>query len=259
MEVVNEGKGGIAGAISGNSNDNTSLVTQMVTAAILWSLGDFLAQKIESHKRGSSVLATLMSEAPYNYKRTARMALFAALYFSPLTNLWFKLLQDLFPGELFEAAVKRVLLDQTFYATFMITSVFAIVSLMEGKKWEEIIMKIKVDLFPTLQVNWLIWPFVQLFNMYYISPPHRLLIANIVNVPWTAYLAYKTSLRVEDTWKELAHIAAVAAATAANGGRPVPPGVIDEALNPSSQLHSCHGHGHGHCHGGHGHGDKQQV
>jgi len=228
------------------------LFGKMVTAAVLWSIGDFIAQKVEVHKRGSSILSTILS-TPYNYHRTAKLAIYAALWFCPLTDLWFKLLQDIFPGDLFNAAVQRVLLDQTFYSTFIITSLFTITSLMDGKSFSDIVIKIKNDLWSTLQVNWLVWPVVQLFNMYYVPASHRLLLANVVNVPWTAYLAYKTSQRVEDTWMELARIAANAAASAASGGKPVPPGVVDEALlHPSShQGHSCHGH----CHGS----DKQQV
>lgn len=44
---------------------------------------------------------------------------------------------------------------------------------------------------PAITANWMLWPFVQLILQGVVPLELRMIFAALVNVPWTAFLAWK--------------------------------------------------------------------
>ncbi len=202
----------------------------MFWSALLWSIGDAIAQRLENRNKSSAKYGSSGGGAwSYDYKRTLRLAMyvsvwevrrmrltkcdseaalfcccvlasmyipvyrFAAFYFAPLTILWFAFLERTFPGDGVVVALKRLSLDQTINAVVSNVSLFVVVGLMEGKNLNEIKTKLRNELWDTLKVGWIVWPVVQFVNFGFVPLEYRIVVANCVNIPWCAYLAMRVA------------------------------------------------------------------
>ena len=45
------------------------------------------------------------------------------------------------------------------------------------------------QLWPTLKVNWLVWPGLTAFNLGLVPPPYRILFINFCSLGWSAFLS----------------------------------------------------------------------
>jgi len=158
----------------------------MLSASVLWTCGDLIAQVIERRQ----------IKKDWDFARTARLASFAFLVFAPLTSRWFVLLETIFPGDSLQVGFQRMACDQLFYAPFIIGASLYWVSVCENWSVSEAFAKVRADLFPTLKMNWMIWPAVQFFNMSMVPVDLRIFVGSFVSVPWTAYLSWQASKKV---------------------------------------------------------------
>ena len=159
------------------------LVTKSVTSAGLVGLGDLVSQGIEMWSRGKA-------EVP-DKKRVGTMALFGGAYLGPVLHGWYSLvLGRYFPGQGFLTVLKKTVLDQTIFATFVCCSFFIGLTLLNGGTLEQGQAKVRRDLWPTLIANWSIWPGVQVVNFSLIPIHYQVLVVNCVAVFWNAYLSY---------------------------------------------------------------------
>lgn len=178
------------------------LLFQMLLSGILWSIGDLIAQRFESrsssintNKSNSNNSTNNTNPIPfkYNLHRTCRLGFYSCFIWSPATIYWFEFLVQLFPSSTLLSAIQRMLLDQLIWAPLVIITLFGTVGLLEGLSLQMVITRIKLSFWSTLYSNWLLWPLVQLINMSIIPAEYRIILANTVNIPWTAYLAYKAA------------------------------------------------------------------
>ena len=51
------------------------------------------------------------------------------------------------------------------------------------------IAKIHDKLWPTLKVNWVVWPVLQAVNLSVVPAPYRILYINFASLFWSAYLS----------------------------------------------------------------------
>lgn len=55
------------------------------------------------------------------------------------------------------------------------------------------ITKIQEKLWPTLKVNWVVWPVLQAVNLSVVPLPYRILYINFCSLFWSAYLSAQTN------------------------------------------------------------------
>jgi len=48
---------------------------------------------------------------------------------------------------------------------------------------------VRDKLWPTLKVNWLVWPGLTAFNLGLVPPPYRILFINFCSLGWSAFLS----------------------------------------------------------------------
>ena len=178
-----------------------AVLQAMLSSGALWGLGDVMAQLIERYSASSSSTSgakQLHSSSSsllsfYSPYRTLRLSFYAMFVWAPCTHYWFALLEYIFPGDGLLVAVKRMLLDQSLYAPLVIASLFIVVGALEGSSLRTVLAKTRDGFLPTLTRNWLLWPAAQLVLQGFVPMQHRLFLANCVNLPWTAYLAYRAA------------------------------------------------------------------
>lgn len=60
---------------------------------------------------------------------------------------------------------------------------------METGSPERGVAQISEKLWPTLQVNWVVWPVLQGINMSLVPLPYRVLFVNVASLFWSAFLS----------------------------------------------------------------------
>ena len=99
----------------------------------------------------------------------------------------------LFPGEGLKVAAKKVVYDQTLWTWFFLSVYFFTMAKFDSKSNEEAIDNIKKKFFPTLWVNWQVWPAINFLNFAFIPQKYHILLINVVSVFWTGFLSYKNA------------------------------------------------------------------
>jgi len=197
-------------------------LTNALMTAFLWGLGDVIAQLLERRTQQRQTHLPLRQDPPrsggpadygrptawrFDFVRLLRLTVYAGLIFAPATKRWFELLESWFPSPLpdpssgavsgsasFAVAMQRMLADQLLYSVCVLCSLF----LWSGA-WESgfdvghMGRKLSANLWPSLRANWRLWPAVQLINQSIVPLNMRMLVAALVNIPWTAYLASKAA------------------------------------------------------------------
>jgi len=130
------------------------------------------------------------------------MALFGFFFAAPTLNIWYS---NLIPkctsfvfsyGALkpYATANKKmlfgVLLDQTVFATLFLVSFFMIMDYIDSQNVDHAWKSLKEKFWPTMIVNWKIWPAAQMINFGLIPLPYRVLYANSLGLLWNCYLSY---------------------------------------------------------------------
>ncbi|KAL9648565.1 hypothetical protein ABK040_012224 [Willaertia magna] len=168
------------------------IVTKSVSAALLVGAGDLLTQTIQ-HERHH--------ELKFDFERTLKMASFGLFMVGPTLHLWYKFLDKYiakkYPSgyiptkkEKILNATRQMAVDQLGFSPFSLFQFLTYMGLIEGHSMSDVWIKLKKDLFPTLLVNWMVWPAVQLINFTIVPYHFRVLFVNAVSIFWNAYLSY---------------------------------------------------------------------
>ena len=151
--------------------------TQMVTAGLLSTSGDIIAQTL-----------TKKQEASYNVRRMATMGTLGFLWVAPFSITWFQYLKTL---EL--SVFKSVLLDQMFglpacYLGFLYFHPF----LMYGNS---VIAKEKLEekYFSVIFKGWMLWIPAQTINFLVVPFYFRILYIQSVSLVWQSFLSFLTN------------------------------------------------------------------
>ncbi|KAH1855977.1 hypothetical protein KXX54_004443 [Aspergillus fumigatus] len=178
------------------------LLTQSLTTACLFAVGDSLAQQAVE-KRGI---------AQHDVARTGRMAFYGGgnvqpfpyklplltvvAVFGPLATKWFQVLQrriNLPSAQ--RTVVGRVAADQLLFAPTMIGVFLSSMSVLEGGSLSE---KLERSYWPALKANWTVWPFLQLVNFALVPLQFRVLTVNVLNIGWNCFLSLLNNVGSQD-------------------------------------------------------------
>lgn len=153
------------------------MLTQSLTAAVLFGGGDVIAQQlIES--RG----------AEHDYTRTARLAFYGGACFGPPMTLWYQFLNRIKFASAKRAVIYRVWLDQAFLTPVAVVYFFGMMSLLEGKPYEAP-DRIKSAYVPTIIRNWGVFIPAQIINFSIVPPQLRFAYVGVVSLFWNTYLS----------------------------------------------------------------------
>ncbi|KXN90232.1 Protein SYM1 [Leucoagaricus sp. SymC.cos] len=153
------------------------LLTQCVTAAVLFGTGDVIAQQLVEKKGGQ-----------HDLHRTARLTVYGAFFFGPPMTAWYSLLNRLKFASPTRGLIYRVWLDQGLLTPVAVAYFYGSMSLLEGKV-HEAVPRIQAAYVPTIIRNWAVYIPTQIIN-FSIVPPHlRLVTVCGVSLFWNTYLS----------------------------------------------------------------------
>lgn len=156
------------------------VATKSVTSAALFAFGDVVAQCVEAGGVPQYIDAA----------RVARMLIWGGCIFAPLAHMWYKLLDAAVKGPPGAGTVlRKVAADQLIWTPPINVAFFTYAALAEGATAGAALDAARDKLWPTLQVNWVLWPVVQAVNFAVVPLRFRILVINCVAVGWSAFLS----------------------------------------------------------------------
>ena len=157
------------------------LTTRMATWGFLFGLGDLLCQAIEQQEKDDFMI---------DKRRLARFSFFGWFLAAPVLNYQYaRILPMISPKTTPSAILTKLSFDQIIFTPVYISYIFIILALLEGKRIEDGVDSVKNKMRPTMIQCWKVWPLVQLINLSLIPVKYNLLVINIVQIWWNAYLS----------------------------------------------------------------------
>lgn len=170
----------------------TTVLTMMVTNAVLGGIADTVAQSITAVReralrkgpagRNDSLAIELDAKDPFTERELIpeskilpppfdfeRLTRFMAYGFcmAPVQFKWFQFLSKTFPiskTTAFVPAMKRVAFDQLIFAPFGLVCFYTAMTVAEGGGKRAVYNKFRDMYVPTLKANYAVWPAVQIIN-----------------------------------------------------------------------------------------------
>lgn len=170
---------------------DSPLLTKGVTSAILFGVGDRVAQRIEGAETDDS--AAKDSPDRHGLKRTARMMVWGGLLFAPIGHAWYNFLEKAVRGKSMAAVAKKIAADQLIFSPPLALAFFTYAGCSEGKPPRDTMETALAKLPPTLAVNWTVWPLVHVCTFGFVPLEYRILFINVVNIGWSAFLSRMAS------------------------------------------------------------------
>jgi len=156
------------------------VITKASTAGFLNGLGDYIQQNIQGNKK-------------HDWARTARQAAWGFLIPGPFLHYFYGGLARMIPGNSVKAVASKIFLDQTICAPLIVTSFYWGTGLMEGKSVDDIKAKYYATFWPTMKLNYTIWPAAQLINFAFVPVPWQVVYVSGVSLVWSVILSSKNS------------------------------------------------------------------
>lgn len=171
------------------------LLTKGVTSAVLFGLGDRIAQRLEDSE--STPDSDNGTDDALRWKnslsRTARMMVWGGLLFAPVGHGWYNLLEKAVRGKGRAAVVKKIALDQLVFTPPVTLAFFSVMQCMEGESVDTAVQSSVAKVPPTLAVNWTVWPLIHVCTFGFVPLQYRILFINFANIGWSAFLSIMSS------------------------------------------------------------------
>eukprot|EP00644_Phytophthora_capsici_P007224 jgi/Phyca11/112726/e_gw1.22.444.1 len=161
------------------------VITKCVTSAVLFGVGDRIAQRLENTPKDEDDGALLSKGTA----RTMRMMVWGGVLFAPIVHTWVNFVERTVGSHGKVVVLKKVLLDAFVFAPSINTLFFTSTQMMQGKSLGQGV-DFAADRMPlTLQANYMIWPLANIVNYSYVPLQYRILFINCVNLVWTTVLS----------------------------------------------------------------------
>ncbi|CAB4254254.1 similar to Saccharomyces cerevisiae YLR251W SYM1 Protein required for ethanol metabolism [Maudiozyma barnettii] len=169
--------------------------TNALTTGALFGVGDIIAQELFPEKSEQS------SIEQFDLTRTLRATTYGTVIFSVIGDRWYKVLNGInIPSNYYilkrskiATLVLRVGIDQLIFAPFGLILYYGSMSVMSGGTLQAVREKLRLQWWPTLCANWVVWPVVQFINFSLVPVHYRLLCVNSVALLWNTFLSMRNA------------------------------------------------------------------
>lgn len=197
------------------------VLTQMTTSALLWGMGDLMAQRLEHYERihyhradanrptgttcplpeAAAAVTAACDDTPTDWRRALWTAAYGAAFVGPVGHYWYigidKACARIFaPGSPQFIALK-VFLDTALMGPFYVSTFFGYgCAFIDGGGMEEFKRKMQTDFVSTLALEVSVWPFIQSVNFWKVPVKHQLLVVNSATVIDAAFMSWARNQEV---------------------------------------------------------------
>lgn len=179
--------------------ERSPIKTKMITGAILWGLGDIVAQVVpkfiqENEEEVNEVVKSSQSVfSNYDFPRTGRAFFFGCVIHAPLAHVHYNFLETLTircgVTGLGVTAFKTIVEQFVYWSWFSNSLYHGAMGAMQGHNPTQIYNRIADVLWDTQKAQWSFWIPVQLLNFRFVPVCHQLNVVLLTSVVWTALLS----------------------------------------------------------------------
>eukprot|EP00977_Amphora_coffeiformis_P013927 scaffold3806_cov169-Amphora_coffeaeformis.AAC.3 len=168
------------------------LVTKGITAGVIGSLGDFLAQSLENflHQRKNNAPVV---HSKYDPRRGLSTLLYGFFISGPLMHFAYDLFDRVLPIHGNGAALVHVLADSIFLDAIFVAATYIVTGRMEGYKFRQVMPQLRKDYLPTLKASWATSIFlmpVEFVCFRFLPLNYRVLAVNFIDLIWDGVISF---------------------------------------------------------------------
>lgn len=156
-----------------------------MSSGILMSMGDGLSQYVE-HEYFPKEIETQLQ---FDWTRNAKMFVVGAAQ-GPLHHYFYGWLDAKYAGATMKTTTIKILYDQVVMSPMCIVLFFYSAGWMYGQGNAECTRELKSKFMTVYVTDWLVWPFAQFINFYYLHPRYRVIYVNGVTMLYNVFLSY---------------------------------------------------------------------
>lgn len=191
------------------------MLTKSVTSAVLFGVGDRIAQRVEQWKNGDDVASQSGSEdedaenriVTASTARTLRMMFWGGVLFAPIAHTWVNFVERTVGSSGRVVVTKKILLDMFAFAPCSNTLFYTTTKLLEGERPSDAFDFALQKMPKTLAANYTVWPFANVVTYGVVPLRYRILFINFVSMGWSTFLSLTSSERGSNmTSEDDAHI-----------------------------------------------------
>eukprot|EP00978_Attheya_sp_CCMP212_P036501 scaffold166094_cov46-Attheya_sp.AAC.3 len=191
--VTKKSSGGLLAWYEGHLQANP-VPTKMVSGAILWGLGDAVAQGVPALMTPASSTDEKEPEPfQYDMMRTGRAVFFGFVLHAPLSHVHFNFLESLTVRANVTGLgipLFKTVMEQFVYWSWFSNSLYhGAMGAMQGQSVDQVYHRISDVLWETQKAQWVFWIPVQLLNFRFVPIRHQLNVVLVTSVVWTALLS----------------------------------------------------------------------
>ena len=157
------------------------IATKGMTSATVYTIGDYIAQRIEDDPEGLDAM------------RMVRSMVAGGIGHGPLSHFWYNFSEGYFTDVLHLTAwwsfIPKIAVDQAFFGPFWNNSYILLLGLMKLESPETIFADMKRTTIPLVLSGLKLWPFVHCITYGLIPVENRLLWVDAVEILWVTILA----------------------------------------------------------------------
>ncbi|XP_055322170.1 mpv17-like protein 2 [Sitodiplosis mosellana] len=169
------------------------LTTNIVSSGILMSIGDAVSQYVE---RKTLVKHEEHQKFQFNWSRNGTMFVVGALQ-GPMHHYFYGWLDGKFSGATLKHSTIKILFDQFVMSPACIVMFFYSAGWMYKQTTDECNQELKSKFVTVYIADWMVWPFAQFINFYYLHPKYRVIYVNFVTMMYNVFLSYVKHTDVE--------------------------------------------------------------
>jgi protein Mpv17 len=159
------------------ATEKNPILIKGLTSFFGFSIGDLLAQKFLDKKKD------------IDWARLIRLASFGLIVHGPTGHFFYGFLDGKMPGAGPATVATKVAIDQIVWNPIFGCMFFTYMTLAEGKTFEDVVAKIKSDLWTAVRGSWTVWPIAHTINFAFIPNSQRLLYINSIQIFYNMFLS----------------------------------------------------------------------
>ena len=172
------------------------IITKCVSAGLISSIGNVLAQKIthyqqeeERKEKGSAV------ETPFqvDVAQVSRFALLNVAFVAPVLHHWYQFINRMVPGASWSRVLQRTWWDEGVFSVMYIPAFLGMLWKLEGSSNEDIVKMTKSQVPSIIAAEWATWVPTMILTFRFVPVKFQVLVINIVGLGWQTILALMAS------------------------------------------------------------------
>nr|XP_021182846.1 protein Mpv17 [Helicoverpa armigera] len=162
-------------------------VVPAIQTGVLMGSGDIISQTLIENIRITDI----------DVKRTLKFSSIGFFVGGPALRYWYGTLYKFVGSSGKTVALKKVIIDQIFFAPIFLFSILVAVAVMQGKDVNNIKKDLEANYLDVLKTNYYLWPWVQIINFSFVPLQYQVLLVQVVALFWNTYLSWKTNKKTE--------------------------------------------------------------